>query len=76
MGRRKNSYSRSNVIEKIGQEARKISAQCEMFMITSKEYPECPKCDGINYPTFDHQTGKAYLKCYSCGFDSRKESDK
>ncbi len=29
-----------------------------MFMITSKEYPECPEYDGITYPTFDHQTGK------------------
>ena len=44
-----------------------------MFMITSKEYPDCPECDGINYPTFDHETGKFYLKCHSCGYDSRKE---
>jgi len=44
-----------------------------MFMITSNEYPDCPECDGINYPTFDHETGKFYLKCHSCGYDSRKE---
>lgn len=42
-------------------------------MITSKEHPECPKCEGINYPTFDHETGKFYLKCHSCGYDSRRE---
>lgn len=24
------------------------------------------------YPTFDHQTGKSYLKCHSCGYDDRK----
>ncbi len=42
-------------------------------MITSKEYPSCPKCEGITYPTFDHKTRKPYLKCYSCGYDSRKD---
>lgn len=44
-----------------------------MFMITSKEYLECPECDGITYPTFDHETGKPYFKCHSCGYDSREE---
>jgi Zn ribbon nucleic-acid-binding protein len=42
-------------------------------MIASKEYPECPECDRITYPTFDHETGKPYYKCYYCGYDSRKE---
>jgi len=42
-------------------------------MANSKEYPECLECDGITYPTFDHQTGKTYYKCYSCGFDDRKD---
>jgi len=41
--------------------------------MTSKAYPDCPECEGINYPTFDHETGKFYLKCHSCGYDSRKE---
>ncbi len=48
-----------------------MSKECEMFMMTSKAYPDCPECDGINYPTFDHETGKFYLKCHSCGYDSR-----
>jgi transposase-like protein len=47
-------------------------------MATSKEYPECPGCKRIpypriTYPTFDHETGKTYYKCHSCGYDSRKE---
>ena len=38
-----------------------------------RAYPDCPECEGINYPTFDHESGKFYLKCHSCGYDSRKE---
>ena len=41
-------------------------------MMTLKAYPEC---DGINYPPFDHETGKFYLKCHSCGYDSRMDRD-
>jgi len=25
-------------------------------MIITKEYPPCPKCEGITYPTFDNKT--------------------
>jgi len=46
----------------------------ENNMITSKEYPPCPICEGVMYPTFDHETKKPYLKCHSCGYDNRKES--
>ncbi|MFC1804162.1 hypothetical protein ACFL0D_09410 [Thermoproteota archaeon] len=42
-------------------------------MNTSNEYSDCPKCDGITYPTYDHKTGKKYKKCHSCGYDSRKK---
>ena len=35
----------------------------ENYMINSNEYPPCPKCKRITYPTFDHQTRKPYLKC-------------
>jgi DNA-directed RNA polymerase subunit M/transcription elongation factor TFIIS len=42
-------------------------------MMNSKEYPDCPECDGITYPTFDHEKGKFYLKCHSCRYDSRRE---
>jgi len=40
-------------------------------MNASSEYPPCPKCEGILYPTFDHQAKKPYLKCHSCGYDDR-----
>lgn len=42
------------------------------YLLGKLDYPQCPKCDSITYPTFDQQTVKPYLKCYSCGYNSRK----
>jgi len=33
-------------------------------MMNSKAYPDCPECDGINYPTFDHETGKLRARAH------------
>ena len=47
-------------------------ARTDLSIMFLLEPPRAQKCEGITYPTFDHQTRKTYMKCYSCGFDNRK----